>query len=369
MAGQSPMVAIDYVEAGKLLEAHFSRAEQDYLESSPPQVSDLIAQACDTIFESNTQAYRETLLGCVIARALSPEVNVRQPYVDQGEKAFSGRTLDERVINPFLQSKQIPSSKGPYLSVFRRNVQFDDSTRSGLRDKLGYDAFRQLLAQIESGLEDDGFHRFLEYLLYRFVVLRESNKIELARLQRISLLQYQSLIASLLATPSGGRIPVLLVVAMFETLRDFFRQDWIIEKVGINVADAAAGTAGDIAIKTNDGRIILSVEVTERPVDSARVQSTFRTKIAPAGLVDYLFLVNLGRVDPSAISEAERYFAQGHDLNFVDILTWTGTDLATTGSEGRKLFEEHLLVLLRDPAVPSIVRAAWNREVLNLTMQ
>ena len=363
------MVAIDYVEAAKLLEAHFSRIEQAFLDSSPPQASELITQACDTIFESNTQAYRETLLGCLIARIMSAAVNVHQPYVEQGEQAFSGRTLDERVINPFLQSKQIPSSKGPYLSVFRRNIQFEDSTRSGLRDKTGYDAFLQLLTQIESGLENGGLQQFLEYLLYRFVVLRESTRIELARLQRISLSQYQTLIASMLATPSGGRIPVMLVVAMFETLRDFFHQDWIIESVGINVADAAAGTVGDIAIKKAEGGIILSIEVTERPVDSTRVQSTFRTKIAPAGIVDYLFLVILDKVHPSATSEAERYFAQGHDLNFVDILTWMVTNLATIGSEGRKLFEDHLIVLLGNPGVPSIVKTAWNREVLNLTVR
>jgi hypothetical protein len=161
----------------------------------------------------------------------------------------------------------------------------------------------------------------------------------------------------------------MLVVAMFETLRDFFHQDWIIESVGINVADAAAGTVGDIAIKNAEGGIILSIEVTERPVDSTRVQSTFRTKIAPAGIVDYLFLVILDKVHPSATSEAERYFAQGHDLNFVDILTWMVTNLATIGSEGRKLFEDHLIVLLGNPGVPSIVKTAWNREVLNLTVR
>jgi hypothetical protein len=361
------MVALDYARARELLENLFVRAEQSYLASTPPIAPPVIVECCDVIFASKTQAYRETLLGCLIARLLSAEVNIRQPYIDHGDQAFSGRTLDERVINPFLQSKQIPCSKGPYLSVFRRNIQFDESTRSGLRDKPGYDAFLQLVIQIEHGVLGDALLQVLEYLLYRFVLLREGTRIELARLERISLSQYETLISTLLSTQSGGRIPVILVVAMFETINRFFHQGWVIESVGINVADAAAGTFGDITIRDGKGKVVLSVEVTERPVDASRVQSTFRTKIAPAGIVDYLFLVDIDKIVASATSEANRYFAQGHELNFVDMLAWTINNLATMGSTGRKLFEDQLVGLIAAPTIPSIVKAAWNRAVLNLT--
>lgn len=364
------MVALDYADASKLLDEFFIRAEDDYLKASPPAIDEIISQFCNVIFESKTQAYRETLLGCLVAKILFAGTNIRQPYVDQGEQAFSGRTLDEKVINPFLQSKQVPCSKGPYLSVFRRSIQFEESTRSGLRDKLSYDAFLRLLARIEQGVEEKDLPTILEYLLYRFVLLREGAKIELARLQRISLPQYEKLLSLLLATQSGGRIPVILVISMFETLNEFFYQGWVIESVGINVADAAAGAGGDITIKDKKkGNIILSVEVTERPVDPSRVQSTFRTKIAPMGIVDYLFLVNIDKVSASAISEAEKYFAQGHEVNFVDILRWILANLATMGSKGRTIFNKHLVKLMDAPTVPSVLKTAWNRGVLKLAGQ
>jgi len=362
------MIALDYDNAGKLLEEFFPRAEHDCLNLSPPKVSAAITQACDVIFESRTQAYRETLLGCLLAKMLSA-ANIRQPYVDQSAQAFSGRTLDEKVINPFLQSKQVPCSKGPYLSVFRRSIRFDKSTRAGLRDKMGYDAFLRALTQIEQEIDGAKLRQLLQYLLYRFVVLREGARIELARLERISLPQYEMLLSLLLGTQSGGRIPVMLVVAMFETIREYYQQDWVVESVGINVADSAAGAMGDITIKSRDGTVLLSIEVTERPVDASRIQSTFRTKIAPAGLVDYLFLVNGEKVSQAARGEAEKYFAQGHELNFVDIMAWLLAQLATMRIIGRKLFSKHLLALLDARTVPSIVKTAWNRGVLKIAGQ
>jgi hypothetical protein len=277
------MVALNYDDASKLLDVLFSRAEEDHLKLSSPVVAEPIQQACDVMFASKTQAYRETLLGCLVAKIQNADTNIRQPYVDQGDQAFSGRTLDERVINPFLQSKEIPCSKGPYLSVFRRSIQFEETTALGLRDKPAYTAFLQVVAAMERSLDAKGLRQVLAYLLYRFVLLREGAKIKLARLERISLPQYEILLSRLLATQSGGRIPVILVVAMFGTIKEFFEQDWMIESVGINVSDAAAGSFGDITIKDNEGKVVLAIEVTERPVDVGRVQSTFRTKIAPTG--------------------------------------------------------------------------------------
>lgn len=219
--------------------------------------------------------------------------------MDQGPNAFSGRSLDERVINPFLQANRIPSSKGPYLSVFRRSVQLDTSIRGGLRDKPGYDAFLFLIAYLESVSRRAELLGFLRYLLYKFAELREAADVPISRLQRISLDQYDTLISGILSTPSGGRFPVLLVVATFNTIKEFIQLDWDITWQGINVADTASGAGGDITI-SRAGQTLLAAEVTERPVDKTRVDATFSTKIAPYGIEDYLFFVNLSRLAPEA---------------------------------------------------------------------
>ena len=357
---------IDYENANKLLETSFAEAESALLEGSTPAASDQFCASCEVLFRSRTQAYREVLLGCIIARILDRTINIRQPYVSQGSSAFSGRALDERVINPSLQQKRIPCSRGPYLSVFRRSVEYGILTRDGLRDKEGYDALLTALGYVESISQESELVRTLRYLLYKFAQLREEASVPLTRLQRVSLQQYDLLISGLLDTPSGGRFPVILVVATFNTIKEFFGLDWVITWQGINVPDIVSGAGGDISV-TSGGETLMAAEVTERPVDRSRVITTFNTKIAPAGIEDYLFFVKLSGVGPEARQQAHQYFAQGHEVNFLEIKEWIIMSLATMGKQGRATFNKLLVNLLDKPDVPRTLKVAWNDQIVRIT--
>lgn len=356
---------VDYDAARVLLEESFTEAERHLLENRIPPISPNLEQQLLAIFASNTQAYREVLVGCVIAHIQDRATNIRLPYVNQGENAFNGRTLDERVVNPFLQEHRIPSSRGPYLSTFRRSVRFETATREGLRDRAGYDAFLHLISYIENTEEQEALLVFLCYLLFKFAQLREEATVPLSRIQRISLEQYETLFTGLIATPSGGRFPVLLVVAAFRTIKEFFNLNWEIEYQGINVADMAAGVGADITIRTA-GRVILAAEVTERPVERTRVMATFNTKIAPHGIEDYLFFVSAETLDEATKVQARQYFAQGHEVNFLEIKNWILMCLATMGRNGRTTFNRILLELLEEPETPRLLKVAWNTQVARL---
>ena len=109
------MANIDYDAARELLSSALAIAEANLFQGSAPVVPPHVVSACQIIFESSTQAFREVLLGCAIARIQDQTINIRQPYVKQGRNAFNGRTLDEKVVNPFLHDKRIPS---PHYSWF-----------------------------------------------------------------------------------------------------------------------------------------------------------------------------------------------------------------------------------------------------------
>jgi hypothetical protein len=96
---------------------------------------------------------------------------------------------------------------------------------------------------------------------------------------------------------------------------------WEIDYQGINVADAASGVGGDITI-THEGKIVFAAEVTERPLERARIVATFNTKIAPNGIEDYLFFVRSETLADDARQQARQYFAQGHEVNFLEIKNW-----------------------------------------------
>ncbi|MCL4562347.1 MAG: restriction endonuclease, SacI family [Chloroflexi bacterium] len=359
------MPTIDHTQALELLNTSFSIAESHLLNQTSPNINQGLLDDFNIIFVSKTQSYREVLLGCVVAKLVDKTIDVHLPYVSHGIKSFNARDLDERVINPFLQNKHIPSSKGPYLSTFRRQVKFELLTRDGLRDKRGFDSLLSLIDHLAGEDDEYNLHIFLTYLLFRFVELREASIVPLTLIQRFSLEQYDHLFSCLLSRPSGGLFPVLLAVCMFETIKQHFKLGWDIQWQGINVADAASGVGGDITIYVNN-TVLLAIEVTERKVDRSRLISTFNTKIAPSSIEDYLFLIAETEPNEEARVQAAKYFAQGHEINFTQVREWLIMLLATFGKTGRYLFNTNLMNLLNLPIVPQTIKVTWNECVGDL---
>lgn len=357
-------MAIDYDEAKAELERLFSIAEERFRQSPEPQGCAGAIAAARVLFASSVQSYREALLGCCIARILDSDIDIRLPYVSQGEAAYGGRALDERVINPFLHAQEILASKGPFLAIFRRQVRFIKETGEGLRDRDGYDAMLAYIDLLRAAKTRDAQRELTILLLHFFLILRHKSSVRLARIAQLNLDQQRRLIEALLDTQSGGLLPVLLAVAVFQTLNKCYDLGWKVEWQGINVADRASDAGGDITIR-RDGEIHLAVEVTERVVESARVVSTFNTKILRKGILDYLFLVT--HKPPVETQEvANKYFAQGHDINFLDIGTWITQILGTIGRDCRQIFTKELQDLLDQPTTSATLKVRWNSLVRGL---
>jgi hypothetical protein len=359
-------IDIDIAAARAALDALFAEVETKALAASVPAIAGPSIPQFDVIFETRIQGYREALLGLALARLQSREIDLRLPYVNQGGQAFHARELDEQAVNPFFQTHRIPSSGGPYLAMFRRDFKFEAAQRPGQKDKRAYDAFLALISELEARKTVKEIRAFITYALYRFAKLREGADLPLSRLQRISLEQYGILIIRLLATPSGVRLPVIIVVAAFRAINEYFGKNWSIEHQGINVADRPSGAGGDVTIKESH-RVVFAIEITERPLDRARVIATFNNNIAPNGIEDYLFFVRLEKLSPGAEEQARQYFAQGSDVNFLEIETWVMAGLATIGKRGRELFNEQLLNLIGGTAIPPQLKVAWNNYIDELT--
>ncbi len=197
------------------------------------------------------------------------------------------------------------------------------------------------------------------FVLFKFVELREAAHIGLTNLQKISLDQYDTLITSLLGTASQGRFPVILLVATFKAINEYFGQNWSVEMQGINEADSPSGAGGDITIKSGDETVLVA-EVTERPINLSRVVATFQTKISPHQIEDYLFFIKPNGASVEARQQAHQYFAQGHEVNFLEVKTWILMALATMGRKGRKIFNQHLIELLGADDIPRTLKVAWN---------
>ena len=358
------MPSIDYHEATETLEGLFETAEAQFLIDSAPSDPEAAVKAAQRIFISKTQSYREALLGCCVARMMDMTTDITKPYINQGGGAYNGRTLDECVINPILHAREIPASKGPFLATFRRNVRFIPETSSGLRDQDAYQAMLVYIDLLQKAGTYDEVRVLCLILLHHFLILRNESNVTLARVARLSLDQQERLITSLLSTPSGGLLPLLLVTAAFQTLNEVYKIGWHVNWQGINVADKSNAAGGDVTIQ-KDGQTLIAIEVTERTIERARVVSTFNTKISRNYIKDYLFLVTTPPRE-DARSAASAYFAQGHDVNFLDIKTWIVHVLGTIGSDGRQVFSQKFTGILDQRSVPASLKVKWNDLVKSL---
>lgn len=75
------MPVIDYTEARAELERLFAVAEERFRADPTPQGSPEAVEAVRVLFASSVQSYRETLLGCCIARIMDDSIDIRLPYM------------------------------------------------------------------------------------------------------------------------------------------------------------------------------------------------------------------------------------------------------------------------------------------------
>ena len=359
-------MVINYQQATGLLNHAYEKAARELSSACSQYIADHKTEL-NAIFSSKTQSYREALLGCAVAKYQDMNCNIRHPYVKQGENAFNGRSLDEKVINPFLVSKQIPCSKGPYLATFRRNVTFSSDTREGLRDKEGFDALLSLLTTLESMKDKDSIETIIIVLLKYFIDIRENAIVRLIPIRRFHIDQYRSLLNKLLSKPSGGLIPMLLTDEIFFTINHCMKAGWTIDRQEINEADRATGAPGDITIY-KDKKIIKAIEVTERIISKARLDSTFSTKITVNNVAEYLFVYTNGTPSEEARERAKLYFAQGYNINFISIIDLTIHILSIGDEVFRTLYNDRLFELFNAEDVNATIKVAWN-ETLTEIMQ
>jgi hypothetical protein len=353
---------LNYPAARQLLETEFLAIEERVLSNAPiPPIEAELSAACDALFASETMAFREALLGSALAFLQDQTIDLTKPYMNHGDGAYNARTFDQMSVNPFLQEKRIPSTKGPFLSKFRRSIRFDDSLHTGTKDRTACHGFLACLAAIPDLATRGELLAFIRHLLFRFATAREASDVPINRIQRFSFDQYDSLTARLLSAKSGGRFPLLIVVAALTALKESLHAAWTIEWQEINVADSPSGAVGDVTLKVGSD-VLLAAEITERIVDHGRLVATFNSKIAPSAMRDYLFFTTQ---DPPSDTHAQanRYFAQGHEISFLDIREWVRNILGVMGSDGRTVFNNTIVTLMENFRVPQAVKAAWNEAV------
>jgi hypothetical protein len=276
-----------------ILHRAITRASADLTQ---PLVHDLtILNRIETVCRfQNNRACARFLLACTLAKSHRPAIDIRQPYTEIGSaNAYSGRTYDERYINPFVIEHKLPcNSTTAFLTPAFRNrniVLTPDVNLVGRPPKL-YQTALQLLTDIHEGkvtAED-----MLTEMTRQLLVIRDENLLQLETmlsnlrssegLVPLSSEAIVTLIEQHLKCKNMSRLPVLVVAAAYQTASTHLGER-VLQLEAHNAADEQTGSSGDVQIAlTDDNEVITVYEMKARrviPDDIDRALQKLRRRI------------------------------------------------------------------------------------------
>lgn|SRR5579864_800404 len=88
------MAELDHETAQATLDEALKGVEKALHSGAQFTLEDQLQPHLQALFTSNTQAYREVLLGCLLARLQDKSIDIRLPYVNQGAAAYNARDLE-----------------------------------------------------------------------------------------------------------------------------------------------------------------------------------------------------------------------------------------------------------------------------------
>lgn len=213
---------------------------------------------------------------------LNQDIRLHQAKMNGG---YSGRTLDTKVIAPWLKSKKLKSmvESGWLTRSLEQDAPYTLDYRGAIRDKDVKLGFLTILDYIQKKPEKAKI--CLAYLLQLLIIQREQNKIEIQPLlnkgkynidEIIKLLTSHFEISNQVGT---ARLPVLAVYAVYQSfileLKRF--EGKILQPLGSHTsADLRSGDIGDIQINNEDSTPFEGVEIKyKKKIDSVLVEDAY----------------------------------------------------------------------------------------------
>ena len=176
--------------------------------------------------------------------------------------------------------------------------------------------------------------------------------------QRISLESTSRLVAGFLSESSGGERPQIVTAALMRTIGDRFGIFDEVVRQGINEADAASTSPGDV-ICYNQGDQVLAVEVKDRTIELHDVDVAIG-KARRSSITEILFAtVAPPSREESIESRTEREFALGINVYQTSIDALLRASLSIAGEPSRVQFLTLIGEELNDRVTQPSHKLAW----------
>jgi len=198
---------------------------------------------------------------------------------DGSSGRWDPRSFASKVIVPWNRTNQnvLGKSGDPYVSNPLRRPRVDQGLEQ-MADRDQWDRLVQILQRVQ--IADDPAST--EAALYQVLVAIRDRLREFTFLYvvppRVSIWQAEDLVTDFLSEKSGGDRGLAVVAALFETIRNRLAIYHKVRRGVINAADSATDAAGDLECISEDGQIVLVVEVRAFPdlTDSQGIPESVR---------------------------------------------------------------------------------------------
>jgi hypothetical protein len=270
------------------------------------------------------------LMSCALAKAYNPKVDARKPYTEIGEDdAFSGRTLDEQVLGPFINEYQLPCNPTTAFltpALRNRNIVLTPDVNLVGRPPQLYQAVLNMLTAIQAGQVEAGAV-LRECLRILFVVKNEKEQRMSTLLAGLKTTKQEAvplsaenivtLIQQHLNCKGASRLPVLAVAAAY-TAAEKCLGEAVKPLQGHNAADVQTGSLGDVEITlVNDEKVVTSYEMKMRRVTREDIDHGLR-KINDSGKrVDNYIFITTDVIDPEVAEYAISLYEKTGGIEFV----------------------------------------------------
>lgn len=274
------------------------------------------------------------LMSCLLGKLDKTNVDPRKPYTEiGGADSFSGRTYDERYLSKFISEHRLPvNPTTAFLTPTLRNIDHPLTTDHELVGRPR-DLYRKTLELLEDVAEERISADVLFVEIVRVLLLLRDEKLArmsslLGALERtkgslpLSSEAIVTLISQHLACKNASRLPVLVVVAAYESAGTRLAES-MLPLTSHNAADLQTGSLGDVEIcLVGDASVVTVYEMKMKRVTLNDIDTAV-TKIAkaPERIHNYLF-VTTDVIDPIVAEYAATFYEKldGTELAILDCI-------------------------------------------------
>ena len=330
-----------------------------------------IDEGIDELITCSVVSIRYALLTQLLGKLSDPTRDALS--IQRGEAAtaaadgrWDARSFCQASVVPWVAetSQVLGTSPDPYVNNPLRRPRLDAGYEPR-RDRALWDKLTETLAVVQERNAPEYTETQLRLCLVSLTRQYNALAVQFDVPQRISLDTAASVVTRYLQEPSGGERPQIIVAALMRTIGQRFQIFDRVDRQGINEADAATDSPGDVICYQNDEQV-LSVEVKDRAVTLDDVDTAI-LKARRSRITELLFATVTPQADDVRVVErTAQEFSLGINVYQLHIEALMRVILAIAGEASRVEFLTLVGEELNDRVTQPAHKLAWQQLLRNI---